>query len=197
MQSLNNTGVVQFESPFAKLIFPRCPNSKKNKTKPILEEANMKHFQRILAAIDFSKYSKPTLEHSANLARELECQLVIVNVINQREIEVMEYTLNKLAYVARITTLGEWVDGLKEDREIEMDKLAKVVDLSGLSYSLIIRSGVPYQELIRTIEREKADLVVMGVKGRSDLVDMMAGSTALKMFRRCPVPLITVRAHVE
>jgi len=62
-----------------------------------------------------------------------------------------------------------------------------------VSTKKVFRVSVPYQELIAAIEDEGADLMVMGQKGRSDLAGVLFGSNAEKVFRRCPVSLLSVR----
>ncbi len=52
---------------------------------------------------------------------------------------------------------------------------------------------MPFKEILKTVEEEKADLLVMETKGRGNIADALFGSTAEKVFRRCPVALASVR----
>lgn len=60
--------------------------------------------------------------------------------------------------------------------------------------SYLVRTGIPYRELLAAIESEKPNLMVVGTKGRSNLADVVVGSTARKLYRRSPIPLLTIPA---
>ncbi|MFC1859075.1 universal stress protein, partial [Thermodesulfobacteriota bacterium] len=49
----------------------------------------MKNFRKIMVGCDFSKYSKETLACAAAQAEKFQADLIIVNVINKKEIDTI------------------------------------------------------------------------------------------------------------
>ena len=161
----------------------------------------MKSIHKIMVGCDFSKYSKETLECAAALAEKVEADLIIVNVINKKEIDTLlkvaegQFDRNIEKYVEK--TAQEYETRVKADRTGQMEKLIEDIGCAQLSIKKVFKVGVPFQELISAVEDEGADMLVMGQKGRSDLADVLFGSTAEKVFRRCPIPLLSVRPQKQ
>ncbi|MEA2060305.1 MAG: universal stress protein [Thermodesulfobacteriota bacterium] len=58
---------------------------------------------------------------------------------------------------------------------------------------IVFREGVPFQEILKAVEDEKADFLIFGHKGRTDNHGFSFGTTAEKIFRHCPVPVMSLR----
>ncbi len=153
----------------------------------------MKSYERIIAAVDFSSHAQLVAEHAAVLARTLKAELIFVNVINQRDIDAIHQSINLLKNDLKKISVQRCLDQLPKERKKNMKEIEESIDLSEIKTRFVVKTGAPYQELLDVVAEEKADMMIMGIKGRSDLIDVMVGSTALKMFKRCPVPLVTVR----
>ena len=157
----------------------------------------MKKFSKIMIGCDFSEYSKETLEYAASLAEKCQAELIVVNVINQRDVD----TLLKIADKTFDRTVEKNVEKLAdnyvkretENRTQQMEQLIEEAGFANLSIKKIVRMGVPFQELTKATENERADLLVIGPKGRGNLAGILFGSNAEKLFRHCPVPLLSVR----
>jgi len=149
----------------------------------------MKKVNKILVACDLSAYSIQAVEYAADMAESVDAELVIVNVINQRDLDMIE----KVTQFTEEITIQKYIQETKEDRSGEIAKILVASNREPASYRVVYKTGVPFKEILTAIEEEKADLLIMGTKGRTDLEEVLFGSTAQKMFRRCPIPLLSIR----
>lgn len=53
--------------------------------------------------------------------------------------------------------------------------------------------GKPFVEIVRAAKERDADLIVIGTHGRTGLAHMLIGSTAEKVVRMAPCPVLTVK----
>ena len=58
-----------------------------------------------------------------------------------------------------------------------------------------IASGDPVTEILKTIESEGIDLVIMGTHGRKGLEHTMFGSVAENVVKKSPVPVLIVNPY--
>ena len=149
----------------------------------------MNEIKKIMVAVGFSEYAEGIFNYADKLAAKLGAELIVANIINSRDVEA----------VSAITNMGydldpeRYVKELKDERQSAFEEMAKNASLSKDSIKLILEVGNPIDELLKIIIDENVDLVVMGVKGRTDLEHILIGSVAEKLFRRSPVTVVSYR----
>ncbi len=149
----------------------------------------MSEIKKIMVAVDVSDYSLPSLRYACNLAEVTGAKLLLVTVFNIHDIS----TAQNLLAAYDLSVYQGHIEERLSDRRRWLDDLEKQAGAQTVTADKSVRVGVPYQELLAAIDNDRPDLLVISTKGRSNLADTILGSCAQKMFRRCPIPLLSLR----
>lgn len=151
----------------------------------------MDEIQNIMVAVDFSDYSINAVRYAMKMAIDVQASILLVNVINQKEID----TAKKIAAEYQAFDMQKYIQDTISFRKKEFERIVAECGSNVTSIKTNIRIGVPCEELRKEIDEKKPDLLIMGTKGRTNLMDTFIGSCTQKMFRRCPIPLLILRNH--
>ncbi len=149
----------------------------------------MDDIKKIMVALAFSEHAKGIFNYAAKLAATLNAELLVLSIINSRDVEAVE----------SISAMGYDVDGDHYVRNIRNERnqiLEQIIRESGFPRERIrtlITVGNPVDELLNITVKEGADIIVMGIKGRTNLSNIFIGSVAEKVFRKSPVPVLSYR----
>lgn len=144
----------------------------------------MTPFKRLLAATDLSAPARHAADRAALLARELDASLDLLHVVNPAPIEKLRQLVADIP-----AELGQRV--LDATREELRALGATVSKHRGVTAGVRLASGPLIQEL--SAQAEAVDLLVLGARGSSFMRHLLLGSTAERMLRKTPRPMLVVK----
>ncbi len=87
----------------------------------------------------------------------------------------------------------EWDDRAKD----ELEKLAASEIPKEIKVHIIVKTGKPFIEIIDTASEKEIDLIVIATHGPSGVEHILFGSTAEKVVRKAPCPVLTLREPIK
>lgn len=140
--------------------------------------------QRIMVATDGSGGADRAVDFAAELARGLGAELLILTVAGELPAEDMR----RLAHAEQ--DIGSALDSAAEQIAVAAEARAKSVGHSRMRRSQVW--GDPAEAIIGEAERERADLIVVGRRGRGRLAGLLLGSVSQKLasLANCPVLVV-------
>lgn len=143
--------------------------------------------ERILVPLDFSPASIEALHHAVWLAKQFRSAIHLVHVHPSDEASSVPGAGHLLFQSA------EAIDRLNEE-------------LTGIHQKHVptfrpenchIRGGQPYQEIVLLAREIDADLIVLATRGHSGLKHLLLGSTAERVVRNAPCPVLVARKRKQ
>jgi nucleotide-binding universal stress UspA family protein len=139
----------------------------------------------ILYLTDFSEPSEAALPFATAIARGYGAVVHALHVLMPSPYVYMTPEL-----------VAAGISGQEEAASLEMQKVESA--LTGLPHETIVERGFAvWPVLERAIKEHTIDLVVLGTHGRTGTQKLLLGSVAEEIFRRSPVPVLTIGPWVR
>jgi nucleotide-binding universal stress UspA family protein len=144
-------------------------------------------FKAILVATDFSECAGAAFTVAKKLARQFGAKIVLLHVIQQR---IVARVAEHLKVAPDIL-----LPAFREEAQQHLDEFLEKCCAGDLEVTSMVTVGIPFQEIAVMARDLAADLIVIGGYGRSGrgpIEEVFFGSTAEKVVRLLPCPVLCV-----
>jgi nucleotide-binding universal stress UspA family protein len=154
---------------------------------PDVVPAGRDPFRTVLCAVDFSQDSAHALAYAASLARHAAGRLIVLH-----SVDVVPTGYDPLVGVT-FDIVG-YEEALEKSARTELQRFLPEANALGYDGEPLVTRGRPFKEILRVASERQADLIVLGVHGRSAFDRLVFGSTTEHVIRRATCPVLAVPA---
>ena len=141
--------------------------------------------KRLLVPIDFSTHSKNALKYAIPFAEQFSASIDLIYVV-EPAIYPADFSIGQVGF-------PNIEDELRTRGSNELDELIGKEIANRVPTRRVVRTGKPFYEILQYAEEENIDLIVIATHGHSNVEHIFFGSTAEKIVRRAPCPVLVVR----
>ncbi len=146
------------------------------------------HLHTIMVPVDFSENSMGAVDYAVKLGKRFGSRLILVHIYHFP----VELLTDWSAY-GTLAGSGELLEALRKEREQQLSALAAEKAASGLEIATRVLEGTPFSEIVKAARTEKADILIMGTRGLTGIKHVLIGSTAEKVVRKAPCPVLVLK----
>ncbi len=149
-------------------------------------------YASILCGVDFSDVSQRAFSVACELAADSGASITLLHAIGWPWNESSEPDLSELP-AAQAAALGEYCRYVETTAAARLRDLLAGSPIRAAHETVLVRHGKSHRELLRAAREQGADLIVLGVHGRSPVDVAFFGSTASQVVRVAACPVWIVR----
>jgi nucleotide-binding universal stress UspA family protein len=138
--------------------------------------------KRILLATDFSRWAQRAEDYACALACSWKASLTVLSVAEFPPGLNPDYLVNQ-----------QYLADLLKHASAELVDLKGRAERRGIEVTTRVATGIPSEEVISVARAEDSDLIVVGTRGKTGLAHILLGSTAERVIRGAPCPVLSVR----
>jgi nucleotide-binding universal stress UspA family protein len=141
--------------------------------------------QRILVPIDFSEHSKNALKYALPFAEKFKASIDLLYVV-EPTIYPADFSFGQIGF-------PNVEEELRTRGSNELENLISKEIAGKVDSRKIVRTGKPFYEINQYASEENISLIIIATHGHTGMEHILFGSTAEKVVRKAPCPVLVVR----
>ena len=146
--------------------------------------------KKILVPTDCSENSKKALVYAVRLAQRNNSSVILFHVFEPPEF--VRQLPQDYSYEAHEEMRKQCDTAMRRSAET-LGMLSEAVKGSNIQIEISQRLGTPYEEIVKFAKEKEGDLIVIATHGYTGLNHFLLGSTAERVVRLAPCPVLVVR----
>ena len=151
----------------------------------------MMEMKKILFPCDVTENSSKILPYVLSVSEKYDSTIYLLHVVPDLQKWAKEY----ISHTSPYASLDMFKKEALEGAEKAIDRVCEEQLQSCPNFQRRVVSGDPATEILKTIETEDMDMVIMGTHGRKGLEHIILGSVAENVVKKSPVPVMTVNPY--
>ncbi len=147
-------------------------------------------YHKILLPTDGSKFAEKAAKHAIWIASQSDAEIIALNVVDTSSL----VGLPAEDLTVRVTEI------LKEEAHASLDQIENMINdfkkEEGIEKDIELikesKEGSPANIILKTVDEEGIDLIVMGTSGKHGLDRFLLGSVTEKVVRSAKCPVLAV-----
>ncbi|WP_336037997.1 universal stress protein [Halobacterium yunchengense] len=149
------------------------------------EESRPRSYEDVLVPTDGTPTADAAVDHGVAIADAFDATVHVVNVVDTGGTHASPtYELTR-EMVAELEAAGQRV----------VEDVAERARDAGVNATTYVHEGHAAEGILDYVDDHGVDLTVMGTRGESGLTRFLLGSTAERVIRHSPVPVVAVNAR--
>jgi nucleotide-binding universal stress UspA family protein len=140
--------------------------------------------EKLLLSTDGSEFSEGAIREAIQLAKICSSKLIVLSIIEtNQEFEVLAPQI---------------VEKEEEQTRDRLEQVKSKAAKEGVECEIVARhSESPFQAIVEEAEKNKADMIIMGRRGRTGLRRLLMGSVTAKVIGHAPCDVLVVPRAAE
>jgi nucleotide-binding universal stress UspA family protein len=151
-------------------------------------KATMIEIKKILMPTDFSEYSQFALKYAVALAEGFKAKLYVMHVC--------EHSVTGAGPEAYHFSVPEFLADVEKNEKETLSQVVQEIQSKGIAAEGVFVTGRAYIDIVEKAKELDVDLITLATHGRKGFSHLVFGSTAEKVVRLAPCPVLTVK-HPE